>query len=482
MVRYEVRPDGSFRAYDQRGELTKIGEGLDGTGKLGGDGIRRTLRVLTLLNEINRMEKVDRVLAVATSAVREARNGLNFVRKVETATNIRFRILSRREEALYSHIGGAKATSFPTVLFFDLGGGSLELTYAKERKIKRLLSLPLGALRLAEAYGLKDRDYSKKDYERLKTRIYRLLPTRDELDLDEETVLIGVGGTVRAIARYDQWKNGYQLNKVHNYVLRRKSVVDSHKTLRRMTIYDISRLDSFGKERAESVTTGSLIIAMLMDRLGFGELTVSTHGLRDGILTEYLRDPTSYTSGRFNVEKATRILHEPQVDDSRISNVRTLFRKGLLNRIEESILKEAIGSFMDLYLTTRPETLFYSVIGLDSVLNHKEQLAAAVVLVQAKSPKMARWYMDYYSSILQEITRDSICKMAAVVVLEEILHRTGSKPRIDVRREEIVIEIDSVMGEGFPELLLKEALEEIERSMRKRVNVTFKKNRRAVID
>jgi exopolyphosphatase/guanosine-5'-triphosphate,3'-diphosphate pyrophosphatase len=472
MVSYEVRPDGSFRAYNQRGELTKIGEGLDGTGKLGRDGIKRTLRVLMFLNETNRIEKVDKVLAVATSAVREARNGLNFVRRAQSATNVKFRILSRSEEALYSYVGGAKATNFPTVLFFDLGGGSLELTYARERKIKKVLSLPLGALRLAETYGIKDGNYSKGDYERLKIRIDRLLPARSKLNLDEETVLIGAGGTVRALARYDQWKNGYQLNKVHNYILRRKSVVESHKELRVMTLEDISRLDSFGRDRAESVATGSLIIAMLMDRLGFSELTVSTHGLRDGILTEYLKDPTSYASRKFDVEKAEKILDEPQVNDPKTSIVQTLFFKGLLNKTEESILREAIGSFMDVYLTTRPETLFYSIISLDSVLNHKEQLAAAIVLVRAKSPKMARWYMEYYSPILQDIKRSSIYKMAAVVVLEEILYRTGSKARIEIRQNEVVIKIESVMGKAFPKLLLKEALEDIERSMRKRIRLT----------
>lgn len=477
MVSYEIRSDGSFRAYDQRGELTKIGEGLDRTGKLNESGIQSTLKVLALMNEINRMEKVDRVLAVATSAVREARNGLQFVKKVESATSIRFRILSKKEEALYSYVGGAKATVFPTVLFFDLGGGSLELTYAKDKKIKRLISLPLGALRLTETYGLKNGGYAKRDYDRLKTRINKLLPSRRELDLDEETVLIGVGGTVRAIARYDQWRNGYLLNKVHNYILKRKSVMDSHKALKSMTIDEITRLDSFGKDRAESVTTGSLIIAMLMDRFDFDELMVSTHGLRDGILTQYLKDATSYYTGKFDVEKAKKILHESTVDDPRISMVKSLHRMDLITKTEESILREAVGNFMDLYLTTRPETLFYSIISLDSVLNHQEQLAAAIILVRAKSPKMARWYLEYYSPILQDIRRDSIYKMASIVVLEEILHRTGSRARLDVRKDEIAIEIESVMRETFPELLLKEALEEMERTMKKRVRVTFRKNR-----
>lgn len=478
MVSYEVRPDASFRAYNQRGELTKLGEGLDKSGMLSRWAIQRTMKVLTLLNEINRMEKVDRVLAVATSAVREASNGLKFVKKVESTTSIRFRILSKEEEALYSYIGGAMASNFNTALFFDLGGGSLELTYAKDRRIERFLSIPLGALRLTESYGVEDGGYSKRDYNRLRKRIFRLLPTREELDLDDNTVLIGVGGTVRAIARYDQRGIGYRLNKVHNYVLKRRSVNETHKVLKGMTVSEISRLEPFGKDRAESVTTGSLIISMLMERLDFRELIVSTHGLRDGILTEYLRDPVSYTSEKFSIEKANNLLKDLTIKDQSFYVVNSLFLLGYLSRREESMLVEAVGSFMDLYLTTRPETLFYSVIGLDSVLGHSEQVAVAIALVRAKSAKMARWYFEYYSPVLQGIKRDSIYKMSAVIGLEEILHRTGSRVSISSRKGLLTVEIDSMMGSVFPKHLLNEAIEELESAIKMRIKVILGKSER----
>ena len=474
MVSYEVRPDGSFRAYDQRGELTKIGEGLDKTGRLSKEGIERTIRVINLLNEINRMEKVDRVLAVATSAVREAKNGPQFVRMVESKTKLRFRVLTRQEEALYSYIGGARATRFPTVLLFDLGGGSLELTYAEDGKIKELLSLPLGALRLTEAYGMRDGGYAKRDYDKLKLKIDKLLPSRHGLKLDDETVLIGVGGTVRALARYDQWKNGYQLNKIHNYVIRRKSVMECHKTLRNLTTDKISRIDSFGKDRAESVTTGSLIIAMLMYRLDFGELIVSTHGLRDGVLVDYLKSPRSFQTGKIDIERANSFRDTSRIENSKTSLIRDLFRLGLLSKSEETILAEAVGTFMDLYLSTRPETLFYSIISLDSRLNHKEQMAEAIALVWAKSPKMARWYLEHYSPILNGIDRQSIYRMGAVVALVEILHRTGSKAVVGSRKKEIAIEVGSVMGMSFPHLLLKEAVEELESSIGRRVRIEIR--------
>jgi exopolyphosphatase/guanosine-5'-triphosphate,3'-diphosphate pyrophosphatase len=477
MVSYEVRPDGTFRAYDQRGELTKIGEGLDRSGSLSREAMNRTMRVLKILNEINRMEKVDGVLAVATSAVREARNGAQFVRDVESATKIKFRVLTAQEEALFSYVGGAQATRFPTVLFFDLGGGSLELTYAEDRKIKRFLSLPLGALRMTEVYGMRGGGYTKRDYERLKMRIAELLPSRGELDLSNETVLMGVGGTIRALARYDQWNSGYPLNKVHNYVIERKSIMATHKLLRDMTVDKISHIDSFSKDRAESVTSGSLIIAMLMDRLEFSNLVVSTHGLRDGVLSEYLRDAHFHAGERYTIEKANASLATLKPGDSKKGVVRSLAQLGILNKREEYILEEAIGSFMDLYLTTRPETLFYSIISLDSVLDHQEQLAAAIVMVRAKSPKMAKWYLEFYSAILRDIRRESIYKMGATVVLAEILYRTGSRATFSTKSGVLTIGIEAGTERSLSRLLLDEAASQLGKEMGVKVKVTFNRTK-----
>src|SRR5208283_4535383 len=77
-----------------------------------------------------------------------------------------------------------------------------------------------------------------------------------------------------------------------------------HKLLRRLSEDRISRIDAFGKDRAGSITAGSLVIAMMMNRLGFEEVVVSTHGLRDGVLSEHLRDPRSYSRDEFTVKTA----------------------------------------------------------------------------------------------------------------------------------------------------------------------------------
>ena len=179
MVSYETRPDDSFRAYDQRGSLTRLGEGLNQTGFLGQEAMERTLRGARAPEGGQpALAGSTASIAIATSPVREAGNGYRFQREAESVLGLKFKVLSGEEEALFSYIGAARATRLSDVLFFDLGGGSLEFTYARGFRVRKTLSLPLGALRMTELYGREGSRYSKKDYDKMRRRTAELLPTR----------------------------------------------------------------------------------------------------------------------------------------------------------------------------------------------------------------------------------------------------------------------------------------------------------------
>jgi len=462
MVSSHVMPDDSFRAYDERGELTELGEGLTRTGFLGERGIERTLRLLKVFTDLNKLSHVDKVLAVATSPVREAKNGVGFLRKVETETGLKFRVLTGREEALFSYLGAARATRLQNVLFFDLGGGSLELARAKRFRVKKTLSLPLGALKLTELYGRNHRRFTKKEYDRMKRMIARLLPTRNELDLDGETVLLGVGGTLRALARYDQREKDYPLNKAHNYTLRRKAISSAHKRLRRLGARKIADIEAIGKDRAETITAGSLIISMLMNRLGFEEVRVSTHGLRDGILAEFLRDPVSYRRGGFDesdAEKSIAVNHSRRPETAEL--IRSLATHRVISLEESSILQEGLEEVIDLYMTTRPESLFYLIICEDSFLNHRQQLSLAVALVRAKAPKLANWFYSRYKMVLPGKSEESIDLLAAVIQFVEIMELTHAKVKLRSSGSALHFDITSP-AKRFPRRYLARAARELQ--------------------
>jgi exopolyphosphatase/pppGpp-phosphohydrolase len=241
----------------------------------------------------------------------------------------------------------------------------------------------------------------------------------------------------------------------------------------------ISRIDSFGKDRAGSVTAGSLVIAMMMNRLGFDDVVVSTHGLRDGVLSEQLRDPRSYSRDEFRRRNANASLAEWRAAGTRPREelVHTLAARAIISAREENILEEAVRSFMDLYLSTRPETLFYSIISQDSVLDHRDQLAAAIALVRAKAPKMAEWFFDTYSSVLKGTERESIDRMGAVVQLIEVLRLTGSRAKVHLDHDVLKVEIESTMGDEFPTMVLGQTVNDLEEATGLRLRTTVTRAR-----
>src|SRR5438445_11035923 len=156
LVNYEVKRDKSFVAYGQQSVLAKVGEGLDQTGFLGDKPIRRTIKALKQFRAIVDLEHSNHVLPVATSAVREAGNREQFLKQAYQEAGFKFKILTEKEEAVYAFEGAKSATSVQAGLFFDLGGGSLEMVIYSDPTIKKIISVTLGGLRLTDLYAKPD--------------------------------------------------------------------------------------------------------------------------------------------------------------------------------------------------------------------------------------------------------------------------------------------------------------------------------------
>jgi Exopolyphosphatase len=181
LVGYDVGKDGIFKPYQQEGIKARLGEGLPKTGYLGKEPVRRTIKALRLFRDIINFDSVRHVLPIATSAVREAGNRDDFLSQVRTETGLVFKVLSGQEEGLYSYIGALRTTCTPTALFFDLGGGSLELVYTENYNIRKIRSYPLGALRLAQQFGKGDGTFSRKNYSKMVRHILQALPDEKKL-------------------------------------------------------------------------------------------------------------------------------------------------------------------------------------------------------------------------------------------------------------------------------------------------------------
>lgn len=480
LVNYDVRKDSTFKAYRQEGAKVKLGEGLNETGYIGKEQTDRTIAALRVFRDIINFESIRHVLPVATSAVREAGNRSDFLKQVYSQTGFQFRVLSDREEGLYSYIGALQATCIPTSLFFDLGGGSLELVYTENYGIKKIKSYPLGALRLTQMFGGRKKDgdgtFSRKDYEKMEKHIRDVLPDRKELGQSPDTTLVGVGGTLRAMARYDQERKDYELDKIHNYQMDAQSVASIAEELYEMDVEELKEIKAIGSNRVDTVTAGACIINTLVQKFNFEKIVVSAEGLREGILSVFVRDPKTFygggsssSNGGINNEKAkafvTFACQTETLPQHTATLVKPLVASGMLREKERIILTHAIKQASELPMITNLNNLFYLMIDEDSAfLTHREQLILALSIVHTRKEKTADWLFSRYRSIMEPQNKKSIEKISACLALSEILERSNANAKLSIKGRKMDIKIMPPPRQFVPATLLESAIKNFERA------------------
>ncbi len=467
LVNYSVKSDGSFKAYQNEGVKVRLGEGMDKTGYLGREPVRRTIEALKLFRDIINFDSIKHVLPVATSAVRDAGNRQYFLEQAYRETGFQFKVLTGQEEAYYSYVGALASTCIPTALFFDLGGGSLELVYTENYSIKKIKSYPLGALRLSQMFG--DRGaFSKKSYNKMLEHILEVLPSQKDLNLSVDTTLVGVGGTLRALARYHQELTGYELDKIHNYRMDYSSVSGVAKKLYRMNTDELENLKAIGSNRVDTIIPGSAVISALMQVLDFDNMVVSARGLREGIMSVFARDPKTFYNGSINGVNARTYVafacQQEMLSQFTFMLVKPLVAAGLMREKEKMVLVHAIKQMENLPALTNLNNLFYIMMDEDNAfLTHREQLILTLSILYNKKEKAADWFFSRYRSILEPQNMKSIRKVAACLALSAILEKSKAAVKLSINDKKVTFRIVSAK-QSFPPTLLVSALKNFEQA------------------
>jgi exopolyphosphatase / guanosine-5'-triphosphate,3'-diphosphate pyrophosphatase len=470
LVNYDVRRNGTFKAYQQEGVKVKLGEGLNHrTGYLSGTPVQLTIDALKMFRDIIDFDSIEQVLPVATSVVREAGNKDDFLKQIYKQTGFQFKVLSGQEEGLYSYVGALRATCMPTTLFFDLGGGSLELVYTENYNIKKIKSYPLGALRMSNKFGEKNGTFSKRNYSKMEHYILDVLPDKKEFDMNWDTTLVGVGGTLRAMARYDQELNGYGLDKLHQYDIDNLSVSSIAKNVYKMDTDRLAGNKAIGADRAGTITAGAAIIDLLMKKLDFEKIVVSAQGLREGVLYVFIRDPTTYYNNKLNngkVKEFVTFACKPEMlPRYTLTLIKPLINAGIMREKEKMILAQAIREVAELPLITNLHNLFHIIIDEDNAfLSHSEQLILALSIIHARKEKDAYWLFSRYKSILESQNKISIEKISACLVLSSILERAKIEVKLSIRGKKADIKIMPSAKQFVPTTLLAVAVKKFERA------------------
>jgi len=224
----------------------------------------------------------ERIVGVATAALRDAENGPELMEQLRAELGFPVDVIEGEAEARYGFLGGVRGLPVDHGLLFDLGGGSLQVTRFFQRTLDRAWSLPLGALRLSQAFLTSDPP-AEDELRRLRKHVRRALEDAGVPALRPGEELVGTGGTLRNMAKIDARARSYPIPRVHGYVLTRDAAGEVAATLASRRLEKRERVPGLSGERGDSIVGGALAIETLMGDVGAAHVRVSGEGVREGL-------------------------------------------------------------------------------------------------------------------------------------------------------------------------------------------------------
>jgi exopolyphosphatase/guanosine-5'-triphosphate,3'-diphosphate pyrophosphatase len=268
---------------------------VDERQRLGEEAMARTLEAVRDFHAIAVGAGARRVVAVATAAMRDATNGQRLIDRIRREIGVRVDIIDGRKEAQFGFSGAVRGLPVSSGVLFDLGGGSMQVSRFRSRRLGHATSLPLGALRLSETF-LESDPPRAREIERLRNHVWKHLKKADLPRLKRRETLVGTGGTIRNLAKIDRSSHIYPISSLHGYVLTFDRL---HDVVRRLTATRERKRDEIAglsAQRADSIVGGGIVIETFMEFVRADETLVSGQGVREGIALDLLRVGMAPTS------------------------------------------------------------------------------------------------------------------------------------------------------------------------------------------
>jgi exopolyphosphatase/guanosine-5'-triphosphate,3'-diphosphate pyrophosphatase len=280
---------GTTRVLYKAREMVRLGAGdLFERGRLGHAALSRGVDAMERFAAAARSRGVENLRAVATSAVREAENGQEFVDAVRERSGIDVQVLTDIEEARLIALGVAHGYPIYDRLacIVDIGGGSTEFIVADGRRTYLLESVKLGSLRMYDAY-LRDAPRSGYAYAKMEERIAQTLaPVVDRLRNHTFDLVIGTSGTIMGLAALDAGERGIQQPRIHGYRLDRERLRTLQMRMRALDESERKRMPGMNPRRADIIVAGNAILIAALDMLDARALVVCERALREGLVVE----------------------------------------------------------------------------------------------------------------------------------------------------------------------------------------------------
>lgn len=436
LVISHIYKNGAFNMVYSQKETLRLAQKVDANNMLTEAAFQDMLVTMKSFAQMCALYHVDKTIGVATAAIRNSNNGRELVERIAKETGLTLHIISGNTEAYISYLGVINTLNVKDGIIFDLGGGSTELIYFKDRVVQNSVSLPFGAVNTTGIFHTRDK-LLPTAYTDLRFFLATQLAQYPWLK-QKGLPLIGVGGTARTIAKIIQRDKKYPVTKLHNYTYPLRTFRALFNKLRDSNLEARSKISGLSKERNDIIMAGLSIINCLLETTGCKDIITSGCGLREGLFYDYYFKTHNMPVVAQDILAISRenVLKLNSADLQHPQQVTNLAMKMFadwqpLHKVPEEyarLLKTAsllhdIGITINYYSHARHSS--YMILNANLFgLNHEEQAITSAIAGWHNGVSKYYFRDKFYKEMIPETTWPTITKLACLLTIAECLDIT----------------------------------------------------------
>lgn len=472
LIVVNIMPNGYFVVFDELKETVRLGQDMSRDGFLKPSKIAQAVKTLKMFRKLCDSYNVDRVYAVATNAVRKAKNQKSFIEEINAVCGFKFKVLTEEEEATHIYQGVINSLDIPKGVIVDISGSCIQIINYNRRNILNRECLQFGPMTLNDKYSGEDMapEMQVKMMEAYVTEQLANIPWLKELDYD--TQFVGVGGSFRNIAKIVKRIKRYPFDMIHNYNIGKDDFNTVYDMVKVLDSDKRAKIKGLNTERADIFSAALAIVKSFIEYTGFEGMVISGAGLREGIMFNHavpmtVEKPITdvlghslYTMMNYYDINIPHAEHVCNLSIQLYKQLRVLHKlpRQYVKALRIAALLHDSGRRIKFYDRYKHTFYFIANAGLYGV-SHRDILLAAFIAQGSRSDdfNMSEW--NKYKDLLHDEDLVAVMKLSVMLRIAESFDRSMSGAvkaiNCDVLGDSVIMKTEV---EGDCSLEIKDAL------------------------
>lgn len=405
-------------------------------------GIDKLLETLGSFKQVTNDHKVDNIIPIATAAIRQSSNQKEILDKVEANIGWKIEIVSEKGEATLGQYAIMHSTSIRDAITIDIGGGSCEITWFEDKKMKEFHSFPFGNVSLKERF-FKGKDHNDPEAMKALSKYVSKQFKQFSWIKKAKLPIVAIGGSARNMTLVHQRAIQYPIAGVHGYYLFKEDLEMTLDLFSSTPLNKMSNIDGLSSDRVDIIIPANLVFLELLNAVQAPNFVISTSGLREGIALMHI-NRTYHTPIDSELVQARSInkLIDLFPINAEGAQLRVNFSLSLYQQLCELGLfeyrysqKELIEFSAYLYLfggfisnEAESQHTFYILSNMNLLgFSHTNRLRLAL-LSSFRNRSLFSQYLDDFPGWFSDDTTDELQKLGGVIKFSQALNDSQTAP------------------------------------------------------